>query len=91
MKKIEELRKQIDEIDNEMRILFEKRIEIIKKIGIIKKENNTSIKDANRENEVINNNVLKLQDLTLANHYEQFIRTIMNISCNIQENENKKN
>ena len=50
---LNELRNQIDQIDKEMAVLFEKRMKIVKQIGEYKKENNLPILDKKREEEVI--------------------------------------
>ena len=46
---LNELRNQIDQIDKEMAVLFEKRMKIVKQIGEYKKENNLPILDKKRE------------------------------------------
>ena len=56
---LNELRNQIDQIDKEMAVLFEKRMKIVKQIGEYKKENNLPILDKKREEEVIEKNELK--------------------------------
>ncbi len=84
MNKLDELRKEIDSIDEEMRILFEKRMTIVKEIGNYKKENSIPILNQNREKEVITKNVNKLKDNSLEPYYITFIQTIMNISKKYQ-------
>lgn len=84
MNKLDELRKEIDSIDEEMRILFEKRMTIVKEIGNYKKENSIPIFNQNREKEVITKNVNKLKDNSLEPYYITFIQTIMNISKKYQ-------
>ena len=46
---LEEARKNIDKIDNEMRMLFIKRLEEVNKVIKYKKEHNLPILDASRE------------------------------------------
>ena len=58
MDKLEELRKIIDETDDTILALLERRMEISLKIGDIKKENGLPVFDAKREEEV----VCKLQE-----------------------------
>ena len=50
---LEEARKNIDKIDNEMRMLFIKRLEEVNKVIRYKKEHNLPILDVSREKEVI--------------------------------------
>ena len=51
---LNDLRKNIDQIDSEIIQLLCKRFEVSKNIGLIKKENNVQILDSNREEEVKN-------------------------------------
>ena len=52
-KRILELRKKLDEIDEKMLKLLEKRMNIIKSVGKIKSKLNIPIEDMERENEII--------------------------------------
>ena len=52
-KKILELRKKLDKIDEEMLKLLEKRMNIIKSVGKIKSKLNIPIEDIERENDII--------------------------------------
>ena len=51
--KLEGLRKQIDEIDNSIVILLAKRMEIVKKVGKLKKKSNLPLLDNKRWKEII--------------------------------------
>lgn len=50
---LEELRSQIDNIDNEILNILEKRMMVVEKIGIIKKEKNISILQTKRWDEIL--------------------------------------
>lgn len=50
---INELRKEINELDSELINILSRRFEVTRKIGIYKKNNNLSSIDANRLNEMI--------------------------------------
>ena len=52
-KRILELRKKLDGIDEKMLNLLEKRMKIIKSVGKIKSKLNIPIEDMERENEII--------------------------------------
>ena len=52
-KRILELRKKLDEIDEKMLNLLEKRMNIIKSVGKIKSKLNIPIEDTERENVII--------------------------------------
>lgn len=50
---LEDLRKEIDECDNEIIRLLKRRMEISREIGVVKKENNLPLYDEKREQEVM--------------------------------------
>lgn len=85
MKELEKLRLKIDEIDKEMTALFEKRMEIAKKIAEYKQNNNLPIFDESREKEVIKKNIEKLNNKDLANELKEFYSTIFRLSKDIQK------
>ena len=51
--KLENLRKEIDVIDNEIVKLFAKRFEVVKQIGVFKKENKIDVVDDKRFQKVL--------------------------------------
>lgn len=55
MDQLKLLRKQIDQIDDDIIALLAKRMSVVKKIGEYKKNNNMTIVNKNREEEKINN------------------------------------
>jgi len=59
---IDLFRKEIDAIDDDIKSLFIKRLEIVEKIGKIKKEKAINVEDKSRENDVINALVEGLND-----------------------------
>lgn len=83
MKKLDELRLQIDSIDQEMVSLFEKRLEICKEIGKIKKENNLVILNTKREEEVIKKNSSLIKE-EFKNSYIKLIKLIIEESKKVQ-------
>ena len=50
---LKELRKNIDEIDEELSALFKKRLDCVKEIGQYKREHNIPVTDSKRENEIL--------------------------------------
>ena len=78
--KLNELRNQIDEIDQEMAKLFEKRMGLVREVGDYKKEHNLPILDSSREKEVIEKNSRYIQDESLIPLYQEFLVSLMNIS-----------
>lgn len=63
--KLYSLRQKIDYIDNQILSLFKNRVDLMKKIGEIKKQNNLSIRDDQREKEKLKNIEQKAKNLGL--------------------------
>lgn len=63
---LENLRKEIDKIDERILELLGKRNKIAKKIGEIKKENNKSILDKKRWGDLLEKNLIKAEKLGLS-------------------------
>lgn len=84
MRNLDELRKEIDRIDDSMRILFEQRMNIVKQVKAFKKNNNIDVLDKQREKEVISKNLSKLQDTSLMEAYEKFLNHLMEVSKELQ-------
>ncbi len=83
MNEIDKFRKQIDNIDEKILDLLNMRGEIVKKIGLYKKNNNIEIYQPARENEVID----KLKSLTKVlkpNNIESIWKEIMG-ACKVLE------
>lgn len=85
MKNLEELRFQIDDIDKSIVKLFERRMNIVSKVGEIKRENKLPILNTQREEEVIKKNVNYLKDRELKPYLEEFYKKIMSLSKDYQE------
>ncbi len=77
---LEILRKKIDQIDQEMLTLFESRMQIVKEIGLFKKQHQMSILDQDREKEVLQSRVDQLINQELRPHYTSFVKHLMEIS-----------
>lgn len=85
MTKIDELRTEIENIDDEMRALFERRMRVARKIGLYKKEKGIPVKDKKREEFLINKNLSGLSDISLAEYYKEFQKNVIMLSCEYQE------
>ncbi|SDZ06432.1 chorismate mutase [Proteiniborus ethanoligenes] len=83
-------RDEINKIDNELTLLFEKRMNISKRVAEYKKNNNIPIYDPVREDEIIRENIEKLNDNGLSQELELFYRNIFKISRIVQEKEMKR-
>lgn len=88
---LENYRSEIDNIDKEMTLLFENRMNLSKKISDYKKNNNMQIYQSEREELVIAKNISYLQN----KEYESFLRSyymnLMNLSRLIQSKEINSN
>jgi len=81
MDKIEDLRQQIDSIDNDLMLLLNKRYEISDQIGTLKSNSKKEILDQKREDYVLN----KTQNYSHSPQLELVYKTIMSESKNIQK------
>lgn len=82
---MDELRNQIDVIDESMQILFLERMEIVKKVAKYKKENNLPILDESREKLIVKKNVDRIDNLELIDLYEDFYKEVIELSKKYQE------
>lgn len=81
---LNECRSQINEIDNKMKELFLKRMEIVAKVATYKKNNNLAIFDARREEEMKKRLLENIND-ELKKEYLQFLESILVISKDYQK------
>ena len=75
MTKHDMLRKEIDEIDQELMRLFERRMQIQYKYS-----RNIAVFDSSREKEVIDKNVALIENQSLKLYGELFIKNLMGLS-----------
>ncbi|HAS79745.1 MAG TPA: bifunctional chorismate mutase/prephenate dehydratase, partial [Fusobacteriaceae bacterium] len=69
MKKLDELRVEINEIDQEMAKLFIKRMKIVEGIAKYKQDQGMDVLDTAREKIVIEKNSKRVTDEKLKKHY----------------------
>lgn len=84
MNELENLRKEIDEVDKELVKLFEKRMEVVLKIVEYKKANDIPIFNSSRENEIIRKNTEYLNNKHLEKWLKDFFTYILKISKEFQ-------
>lgn len=84
MKEITDIRKEIDDIDIEMKKLFFKRLNCSKEIALYKKEHNFPIYDKNREEQLITNLVSDIQDSNLKEFYLKYLHSLLEVSKSYQ-------
>lgn len=85
MSELDKYRVEINEIDDKIIELFEARMHVAKKVGLYKKERNLPILNKDREAIVIERNVSKLKDKSLANYTTRFFEKLMDLSKELQE------
>ena len=83
MIELELMRIKIDEIDDKLLVLFKERLEVSKKIGLLKKKHNIKIFDTQREQEIIDNCTQNVSD-DEKKYIEKFLRNLMDISKEVQ-------
>lgn len=84
MRSLDETRKEINKIDEEMAKLFVKRMECSKDVAEYKKAHALPILDATREDEMINRNALLIQEPTIREYYINFLKKTIDLSKQYQ-------
>ncbi|MBE6536465.1 MAG: chorismate mutase [Ruminococcaceae bacterium] len=85
MKDLNEVRKEINEIDKQMRELFAKRMAAAHEVAEYKIAHGLPILDSARENEVIEKNASQLPDEQLRPYYVSFLQGNMAVSRSYQD------
>lgn len=80
MNQLEEARKEIDRIDQELAVLFEQRMHAVSAVADYKKQQGLPVFDGTREREVIERNAGRIEDETLREPFEDWIIHLMNLS-----------
>jgi len=83
MIELELMRIKIDEIDDRLLALFKERLEVSKKIGLLKKKHNIKIFDPQREQEIIDGCTQNISEDEKV-YVEKFLRNLMDISKEVQ-------
>lgn len=84
MSRLEDARKEINAIDEEMAKLFERRMNAVKDVAEYKKENGMQVFDSSREQQVIERNSNHIVDETLKSYYVKFLQDMMDVSKSYQ-------
>lgn len=85
MRDLKDIRANINEVDEKMRELFTKRMQLSSEVAEYKSAHGLAIHDPARENEVIEKNANKLSDEKLRPYYVSFLRSNMEISKSYQD------
>ncbi|MEG0855178.1 MAG: chorismate mutase [Terrisporobacter sp.] len=90
MDELKKCRNEIDEIDKKITELFERRMDLSRKVAQVKQENEIGILNAKREEEVIQKNLSYLKNKEYRFVLEGFFRNLMNLSKLIQDDHNHR-
>ena len=84
MTELERLRGIIDNLDEQIVSLIEKRMELSKKVGEYKDANNLPILDKKREKDIIQSRVNMLSDPTFSQSVREIFKLVMRYSRRYQ-------
>jgi chorismate mutase len=91
MQEIKQLRKRIDEVDEQILQSLSERAEICRSIGLVKEKHGIPIQDYPRENDVYAHIREKAADLGLdPYHMEAIYRQIVNMCSAVQGSKSEK-
>ena len=82
---LDELRHEINQIDESLLKLFKKRMAVSKAIGEYKKQHDLPVLDASREQAIYDRLRQQLDDESLWPYYKTFVKTVMDLSKEIQK------
>ncbi len=85
MEDLKELRAKLDAIDRDMVALFEKRMDISRKVAETKKEQGLPVLDQSREEQVLASRCGYLTDTTITAETRALYQEIMRLSRGVQE------
>ena len=83
-------RNEINEIDRQMAVLFERRMQVVNDIFILKQNAGLPIYDAARENEMLAANLKHIKNQEYKKYYQDFLFTCLKISKNYMQDLNQR-
>ena len=85
MNELEQIRLQIDHIDQQMASLFEQRMKAVQQVVSYKKQHNLPILDISREKDILQKNSAYLKDNTFLSYYKTWLKKTIEISKQYQQ------
>jgi len=85
VEKLDQLRQEINEIDESLVKLFKKRMEIVSQVAEYKMKNSMKILDKSREEQIISKHLYSVEDKVLRNNLKEFLEDLMSISRKTQK------
>lgn len=89
MAELNKYRKEIDEIDQQLVSLLEKRFNVVEQVNDYKKENGLAVLDSNREQQVLAKIAAQVTAADKAVYIEEIFKEIMRQSRNWQHADRK--
>ena len=83
MRDISEIRQDINQVDDELKNLFLKRMEYVEQVREYKQVTNTPVKNKGREDDILKSKLLGIDKF--RGETEEFFKSMIEISCNYQE------
>lgn len=84
MTTLEQARDSINNIDKQMAVLFEQRMDAVSRVLSYKQENSLPVFDAIREEQVVQNNTKLISTAEYMSYYIEFIKNLMDVSKQYQ-------
>lgn len=85
MEELKKYRESIDLIDMQIRELFLERMITVEKIAYLKMENDMTVYDHTREDEIIHKNLDSMESLEYKDYYREVLETILKVSREYQK------
>lgn len=84
IERLEELRAQLDAVDEQIAHLFEKRMEICGEIGLKKREMGAEVLDSTREAKVLSSRAAYLENEKFLPYWTELVKCLMKVSKDYQ-------
>lgn len=84
MNQLEQARREINQIDEQMAALFERRMQAAEQVAAYKKQQGLPIFDKEREQAVLEKNLARLQNQAYRPYYQAFLQHLMELSKEYQ-------
>ena len=84
MTELEKCRVEIDEVDRKIIELYEKRMNIVKKVTQYKIENSMPVLDSNRESKMLEKNLNLINELEFKKYYPSVLNGFLKASKDMQ-------
>lgn len=85
MTELERYRQEINDLDDQLIRLFERRMKVARAVGEYKKERGLPILNLEREKVVLDQNVAKLEDPSLEGVAREYLQHMMDLSKSLQK------